>query len=120
MRRLPAWLAIAAFACAASAGDAQPIVTSAGPESVDVTVYRNPRREPSEAFDLRWLEGAGSVGITAGASAPELLVQELIARLGEHFSVDVEALQGIAENVHFRLPPQLATQAPGRTRSAPG
>jgi 4-hydroxy-3-methylbut-2-enyl diphosphate reductase len=47
------------------------------------------------------------VGITAGASAPELLVQKLIARLDEHYDVTVDTLDGIEENVHFRLPPEL-------------
>jgi hypothetical protein len=35
-------------------------------------------------------------------------VQELVARLAEHYDVDLETLAGIEENVHFRLPPELA------------
>jgi 4-hydroxy-3-methylbut-2-en-1-yl diphosphate reductase len=71
--------------------------------------------ESAETLDLAWLGGARTVGITAGASAPESLVQELIARLRDHYLVEVEVLAGIEENVHFRLPPELA----GRNAPAP-
>jgi 4-hydroxy-3-methylbut-2-en-1-yl diphosphate reductase len=64
--------------------------------------------ESAETLDLAWLEGARTVGITAGASAPEMLVQDLIAKLQSHYTVRVEVLAGIEENVHFRLPPELA------------
>lgn len=62
--------------------------------------------EPAE-FDLSVLGGASSVGITAGASAPEELVEELVARIGGQFEVSVESLEGVEENVQFRLPPEL-------------
>src|ERR671918_691629 len=71
--------------------------------------------ESAETLDLAWLGGALTVGITAGASAPELLVQDLIARLRDHYLVEVEVLAGIEENVHFRLPAELA----GRSAPAP-
>ena len=67
--------------------------------------------ESAEALDLGWLDGIGTVGITAGASAPELLVQDLIRKLGQHFAVHLETVAGIEENVHFRLPPELADRA---------
>ena len=51
-----------------------------------------------------WLDGARTVGITAGASAPERLVQDLIDRLAEMYEVNVSDLEGIEENVTFRLP----------------
>ena len=54
-----------------------------------------------------WLEGARTVGITAGASAPEELVQALIRRLGEMFDTRVADVDGIEENVTFRLPREL-------------
>ena len=59
------------------------------------------------SLDPAWLEGVGTVGITAGASAPEELVQELIGRLDELFEVTVADLEGIEENVTFRLPREL-------------
>ena len=58
-------------------------------------------------LDPAWLGGARTVGVTAGASAPEELVQELIARLDELFEVTVADLDGIEENVTFRLPAEL-------------
>ena len=58
-------------------------------------------------LDPAWLDGARAVGITAGASAPEQLVQELIARLDDLFDITVADLDGIEENVTFRLPGEL-------------
>ena len=58
----------------------------------------------ADALQPEWLEQARSVGITAGASAPERLVQDLIGRLDELYEVTVTDLDGIEENVSFRLP----------------
>jgi 4-hydroxy-3-methylbut-2-enyl diphosphate reductase len=68
--------------------------------------------DSAENLDLAWLKGARAVGITAGASAPERLVQQLVGRLADHYEVSVETLAGIEENVHFRLPSALADPAP--------
>jgi len=54
-----------------------------------------------------WLEGKQHVGISAGASAPEVLVQEVISRLKELGALSVQELQGISENVVFPLPKAL-------------
>ncbi|MFT5487391.1 MAG: 4-hydroxy-3-methylbut-2-enyl diphosphate reductase [Alphaproteobacteria bacterium] len=51
-----------------------------------------------------WLDGVSTLGITAGASAPEVLVQELIDTLAEQFDVTVEERNIIDENVTFSLP----------------
>ena len=59
------------------------------------------------SLDPRWLHGAGTVGITAGASAPEVLVQELIEHLRETFDVAVTHLAVVEENVTFGLPRKL-------------
>ena len=61
------------------------------------------------ADELRaeWFEGKKSVGISAGASAPEVLVQGVIARLEELGGAKVVELQGIIENVVFPLPKTL-------------
>ena len=56
------------------------------------------------SLDPAWLEGARTVGITAGASAPEVLVEQLIDRLGELFDVTVTGLDGVEETVTFKLP----------------
>ncbi len=62
----------------------------------------------ADALDPRWLEDVESVGITAGASAPAELVQQLIDRLRELAEVELSMLPGITENVRFRMPPELA------------
>ena len=62
----------------------------------------------ADALDSAWVKGAKAVGITAGASAPEELVQNLIARLRQLSDVECEKLPGITENVRFRMPPELA------------
>src|SRR5258708_730879 len=67
--------------------------------------------EDARALDLRWLDGAESVGITAGASAPDELVQDLIARLREIGEVELVKLPGVTENVRFRMPAELADAA---------
>ena len=59
-------------------------------------------------LDRGWLEDVNTVGITAGASAPECLVQATIARLRDWRAVEVTTMEGIKESVHFRLPPRLA------------
>ena len=61
----------------------------------------------ASGMEPAWLDGARTVGITAGASAPEELVQELIARLDDLFDITVTDLDGIEENVTFRLPREL-------------
>ena len=68
--------------------------------------------ESAEASISRWLDGVRTVGITAGASAPELLVQDLIRKLAAALRRQRrDPRAGIEENVHFRLPPELADQA---------
>ncbi|MBI5005676.1 MAG: 4-hydroxy-3-methylbut-2-enyl diphosphate reductase [Nitrosomonadales bacterium] len=55
-----------------------------------------------------WLQNKPRVGITAGASAPEVLVQEVIARLKELGAASVQEAEGIQENVVFPLPKSLS------------
>ena len=61
----------------------------------------------ADELDLRWLEGVDTLGITAGASAPEVLVRELVERLTEAFDVREEAIEGVQERMVFKLPPGL-------------
>jgi 4-hydroxy-3-methylbut-2-enyl diphosphate reductase len=56
-----------------------------------------------------WLEGVRVVGVTAGASAPEILVQQVVDHLKSHGARLVEEFETIKENVHFALPSSLAT-----------
>jgi 4-hydroxy-3-methylbut-2-enyl diphosphate reductase len=67
--------------------------------------------EDAEALDPAWLENASAVGVSAGASAPEELVQELLDRLDALFTTKVETLAGVEENVQFRLPASLSRAA---------
>jgi 4-hydroxy-3-methylbut-2-enyl diphosphate reductase len=67
--------------------------------------------EDARALDPRWLEGISAVGITAGASAPAVLVEDLIARLRELADIELSVLPGVTENVRFRMPPQLSDVA---------
>lgn len=59
-------------------------------------------------LDPQWLKNARSVGITAGASAPEVLVDDVIEAMRRIGPVKVQVLPGREENIEFRLPAQLA------------
>ena len=58
----------------------------------------------AQDLQLSWFEGRRRVGLTAGASAPDILVQEVIARLRELGAVSVRKMDGVKETVHFPLP----------------
>ena len=58
-------------------------------------------------LDPEWIATASTVGVTAGASAPEELVQGLIERLNQYGEVTVEKLKGVEENVVFKLPREI-------------
>ena len=61
----------------------------------------------AEQIDPAWLDGARRVGVTAGASAPEVLVRELVDRLRDLGADAVAELDGRPENVTFRMPREL-------------
>jgi 4-hydroxy-3-methylbut-2-enyl diphosphate reductase len=63
--------------------------------------------DSDEDLDPSWLEPGMRVGLTAGASAPESLVQRVIARLRELGAGDVSEMDGEPESVVFSLPPEL-------------
>ena len=64
--------------------------------------------ERAADIDQAWLEGVETVGLTAGASAPETLVREVIGRLGEWRTVDERTVTTTEEKMVFKLPRQLA------------
>ena len=66
-----------------------------------------------EDLERGWFEGRECVGVTAGASAPELLVQRVVARLREWGGRDAEEVVGREESVVFALPRELRVQRPG-------
>lgn len=59
-----------------------------------------------------WMTGVDTVGITAGASAPEELVQSVIDRIGQFREISVSQLDGIVENISFSLPASLRGDMP--------
>ncbi|MBE0599826.1 MAG: 4-hydroxy-3-methylbut-2-enyl diphosphate reductase [Burkholderiaceae bacterium] len=65
----------------------------------------------AQELDPQWLVGCRTIGVSAGASAPERLVQELIARLQELGAKDVKVLDGARETVTFPLPKGLGREA---------
>jgi 4-hydroxy-3-methylbut-2-enyl diphosphate reductase len=69
--------------------------------------------------DLRaeWFEGKLRVGLTAGASAPEVLVKSVVARLREMGAVSVRTLPGVEEAVRFPLPVGLGDKSMAAARS---
>ena len=58
----------------------------------------------AEELDIDWLCGVHTLGITAGASAPEILVQELITRLKTNFNIKIEEVFVTSEDIDFSLP----------------
>lgn len=61
--------------------------------------------------DPGWLEGARNVGVTAGASAPEHLVEELVEALQQKGFTQLEVVELVDEDVRFSLPPELSSAA---------
>ena len=62
-------------------------------------------------IELRWFEGVKTLGLTAGASAPEILVREVVDMLGRHFDVTEERVKTVDERITFKLPRALASEA---------
>jgi 4-hydroxy-3-methylbut-2-enyl diphosphate reductase len=60
-----------------------------------------------EAIDPKWLEGVRTVALTAGASAPEVLVEEVVEYLQDHGFGQVQEVEVMPENVRFGLPPEI-------------
>ena len=67
-------------------------------------------------LDATWLRGVRTVALTAGASAPEELVLDVIEALRRLGAIDVETMDGVQENIEFRLPSELRSgEIRGRT-----
>ena len=63
--------------------------------------------DDADGIDPNWVAGKTRIGVTAGASAPELLVQQVVERLRQIGGGEVLSLDGIEENVKFQLPKEL-------------
>jgi 4-hydroxy-3-methylbut-2-enyl diphosphate reductase len=69
--------------------------------------------ENADQLKPEWLIGVKAIGVTAGASAPDILVQDVVERLRQLHGVELEMMNGVAENVRFRLPPELTPEPKG-------
>jgi 4-hydroxy-3-methylbut-2-enyl diphosphate reductase len=67
--------------------------------------------DDADALRAEWFEGVESVGVTAGASAPETLVQGVLEGLRRFGEIEISTHAGVAEDVRFRFPAQLADAA---------
>ena len=65
----------------------------------------------AHSIQPEWLAGRQRIGVTAGASAPEILVQQVIERVKELGAVSVRTMPGLEENVAFPLPKGLSRKA---------
>ena len=74
--------------------------------------------EGAEGLDPNWFEGRGRVGLTAGASAPDILVQQVIARLRELGATAIRKMDGVVEDVHFPLPRGLGDRSMSEVSSS--
>jgi 4-hydroxy-3-methylbut-2-enyl diphosphate reductase len=61
----------------------------------------------ADEIDFDWLEGVRTLGITAGASAPEILVRELVDALATRFTIDEREVETVTEDMLFKLPRSL-------------
>ena len=61
----------------------------------------------SQAIDPAWLQGVATVAVTAGASAPEVLVEDVVNYLNQSGFTNVEEVEVMPENVRFGLPPEI-------------
>jgi 4-hydroxy-3-methylbut-2-enyl diphosphate reductase len=68
---------------------------------------RAERVDSADEIDPAWLDGVTAVGVTSGASVPESLVEEVVARLQEHGFGTVESHPLVTETLTFALPPEL-------------
>ncbi|MCF8481137.1 MAG: 4-hydroxy-3-methylbut-2-enyl diphosphate reductase [Rhodospirillum sp.] len=65
--------------------------------------------DDASGLDPAWMDGVATVALTAGASAPESLVQDLITRLGDFGTVELVQQSGVEEHMTFKLPRSLQT-----------
>ena len=65
----------------------------------------------ADDISMNWFEGVITLGLTAGASAPEVLVREIIDALAQHFDLDEQQITTAEESIVFKLPRELAGAA---------
>ena len=72
--------------------------------------------DSADELEPAWFDGKQTVGLTAGASAPDILVQQVIERIKALGAVSVRKMQGIEETVKFPLPKGLRLDGPNATQ----
>ncbi len=72
----------------------------------------------AEEIDEAWLEGVGTVGVTSGASVPEVLVEGVLEWLAQRGYEDVETVTAATESIHFSLPKELRRDLRAEAKSA--
>jgi 4-hydroxy-3-methylbut-2-enyl diphosphate reductase len=72
--------------------------------------------DDASAVRPEWLDGVRTVGLTSGASVPEDLVEEMLARLAEHGFAEVEEVEAVPERMQFALPQELRRAKAGRKK----
>jgi 4-hydroxy-3-methylbut-2-enyl diphosphate reductase len=75
--------------------------------------------DEAEHIDWSWFEGVETLGLTAGASAPELLVQGVMSALSQRYDIEVEEIATRQETVTFKLPRAIAQVTPRELRATP-
>ncbi len=65
--------------------------------------------DDADQIDLSWLRDKSSIGVTAGASAPEILVKQVVNKLCEETNANVNEIDGVDENITFAVPKELRT-----------
>ena len=73
----------------------------------------------SQAIDPKWLENVDTVAVTAGASAPEVLVEDVVKYLRQNGFASVEEVEVMPENVRFGLPPEIVQAIGGAGGAEP-
>ena len=63
--------------------------------------------DSADDLDIKWLSNKKNIGLTAGASAPEILVQSIINKLKGFGAIKVIESQGVEENITFKIPKEL-------------
>jgi len=64
--------------------------------------------QKAEEIDWAWLDGASRVGVSAGASAPEELVEGVLTALANRYTLKIEEVRVAEESVVFKLPKEVA------------
>lgn len=101
----------------AIAGECDLVIVIGAPNSSNsVRLVEVAERAGSEAhlvqraddISMKWFDGVQTLGLTAGASAPELLVREIIDSLANHFELDEQQVTTAEESIIFKLPREVA------------